>query len=106
MTDHGIRAYNSAFVVNRDGTIISYYDKMHLVPFGEYLAAACAAAAIRSGADSPKYRKIVSAGDERQSAQARPARRISLPLICYEAIFPERCRAKRHASRLDRQPDQ
>ena len=32
-----IRAYNSAFVVDRDGKILSFYDKMHLVPFGEYL---------------------------------------------------------------------
>ena len=32
-----IRAYNSAFVVDRDGKVLSYYDKIHLVPFGEYL---------------------------------------------------------------------
>ena len=31
------RAYNSIYVVDHVGSIISVYDKVHLVPFGEYL---------------------------------------------------------------------
>jgi len=31
------RAYNSIYVIDHDGTILSTYDKLHLVPFGEYL---------------------------------------------------------------------
>src|SRR5205823_9294311 len=31
------RAYNSIYVVASDGSILSVYDKVHLVPFGEYL---------------------------------------------------------------------
>jgi apolipoprotein N-acyltransferase len=31
------RAYNSIYVIDHDGTILSVYDKLHLVPFGEYL---------------------------------------------------------------------
>ena len=31
------RAYNSVYVIDHDGTILSVYDKVHLVPFGEYL---------------------------------------------------------------------
>ena len=32
-----LRAYNSIYVIDHDGSILSVYDKMHLVPFGEYL---------------------------------------------------------------------
>ena len=32
-----VRAYNSIYVIDHDGSILSVYDKMHLVPFGEYL---------------------------------------------------------------------
>ena len=31
------RAYNSIYVIDHDGSILSIYDKVHLVPFGEYL---------------------------------------------------------------------
>lgn len=31
------RAYNSAVLVNADGEIVGIYDKMHRVPFGEYI---------------------------------------------------------------------
>ena len=29
--------YNSIYVIDHDGSIVSIYDKIHLVPFGEYL---------------------------------------------------------------------
>ena len=31
------RAYNSIYVIDHDGSIVALYDKVHLVPFGEYL---------------------------------------------------------------------
>ena len=31
------RAYNSIYVLGADGSVLSVYDKVHLVPFGEYL---------------------------------------------------------------------
>ena len=34
--DH-VRAYNSVYVIDPDGSIRGIYDKVHLVPFGEYL---------------------------------------------------------------------
>ena len=33
----GLRAYNSVYVIDHNGSILSIYDKLHLVPFGEYL---------------------------------------------------------------------
>ena len=35
--DRRVRAYNSVYVIDHDGTVLSVYDKVHLVPFGEYL---------------------------------------------------------------------
>jgi apolipoprotein N-acyltransferase len=31
------RAYNSIYTIDHDGSVLSVYDKLHLVPFGEYL---------------------------------------------------------------------
>mgnify|MGYP003694504229 CR=1 FL=1 len=31
------RAYNSIYAIDHDGSVLSIYDKLHLVPFGEYL---------------------------------------------------------------------
>jgi len=35
--DNAWRDYNSAFVVEADGKMVGRYDKIHLVPFGEYI---------------------------------------------------------------------
>ena len=32
-----LHAYNSIYVIDHDGSILGVYDKVHLVPFGEYL---------------------------------------------------------------------
>jgi apolipoprotein N-acyltransferase len=32
-----LRAYNSIYLIDHDGSILGIYDKLHLVPFGEYL---------------------------------------------------------------------
>jgi apolipoprotein N-acyltransferase len=36
-SDHEWRDYNSALIVNADGARVGRYDKIHLVPFGEYV---------------------------------------------------------------------
>ena len=35
--DNAYQFYNSAFLINTLGEIMSYYDKSHLVPYGEYI---------------------------------------------------------------------
>jgi apolipoprotein N-acyltransferase len=75
--------YNSIYVIADDGTISGAYDKVHLVPFGEYVPAA-------ELADRLGIRQIVpygfSPGPARR-ALALPSGGSFLPLICYESIF-------------------
>jgi apolipoprotein N-acyltransferase len=80
------RAYNSIYVIDNTGTIQSAYDKLHLVPFGEYLP-------LQSTLESfglsqlTKLRGGFIAGTRRRPIILPNAPKM-LPLICYEAIFP------------------
>jgi apolipoprotein N-acyltransferase len=76
--------YNSAFLVGPDATVLGRYDKIHLVPFGEYI---------------PLRRLlffldklVVGIGDfrsgEAYTVMAIPPGRFAV-LICFEAIFPD-----------------
>ena len=80
-----LRAYNSAFAVGPDGSLLASYDKIHLVPFGEYV---------------PLHRLLFFVDRMARGAIAdfAPGTRFApLPtdagraatFICYEAIFPE-----------------
>ena len=79
-------AYNSIYVIDHDGSIVSLYDKVHLVPFGEYLP-------FQNFLESlglqqlTKQRGGFLAGD-RHRLIAVPGAPMALPLICYEIIFP------------------
>jgi apolipoprotein N-acyltransferase len=81
-----LRAYNSVYVIDHDGSILSVYDKMHLVPFGEYLP-------LQSFLESlglmqlTKVRGGYIPGLVRKPI-AVPRAPPFLPLICYEIIFP------------------
>jgi apolipoprotein N-acyltransferase len=80
------RAFNSVYVIDHDGTILSVYDKLHLVPFGEYLPFQDTLE--RLGLmQLTKQPGGFAAGDRRRLIDAKPAPRF-LPLICYEIIFP------------------
>src|SRR5215469_2949877 len=81
-----LRAYNSIYVIDHDGSILSVYDKVHLVPFGEYL---------------PFQRFMEKLGvmqltkmpggflaGTRRRALSVPRAPPFLPLICYEIVFP------------------
>lgn len=80
------RAYNSIYVIDHDGTVLSIYDKLHLVPFGEYLP-------FQSLMEKLGFSQLTKvqggfiAGTRRQPLAIPNAPR-ALPLICYEVVFP------------------
>lgn len=81
------RFLNSAFVIAPNGNIISRGDKIHLVPFGEY---------IPFGKYIPFVKKmVVGAGDFSPGEKAVPiftGKSQAGLLVCYEVIFPELAR--------------
>ena len=85
-TDPSARpAFNSLIAVDRQGEIVSSYDKSHLVPFGEYLPFQQFFAALG-------LRQFVPGIDGWQAGSGRrlmnvPNAPAFLALICYEAIF-------------------
>jgi apolipoprotein N-acyltransferase len=80
------RAYNSIYVIDHDGSVLSVYDKLHLVPFGEYLP--FQGLMERLGFEQlTKVQGGFIPGTIRRSL-AIPGAPRALPLICYEAIFP------------------
>lgn len=80
------RAYNSIYLIGDDGGILSVYDKLHLVPFGEYLPFQNLME--RLGFEQlTKVRGGFIPGTRRRTIAVPHAPRM-LPLICYEVIFP------------------
>jgi apolipoprotein N-acyltransferase len=82
-----ISYFNSAFLLSPAGKIVGQYDKVHLVPYGEYVP-------LRS--IFPFISKLaVSVGDFRSGNGYNPLtldnKKLGV-LICYEGIFPEASR--------------
>jgi apolipoprotein N-acyltransferase len=81
-----VNAYNSAYVIDSKGSILSVYDKVHLVPFGEYMP--FQGFLERLGLTQlTKVHGGFLPGDRRRASVIPNAPRV-LPLICYEIIFP------------------
>jgi apolipoprotein N-acyltransferase len=80
------RAYNSIYVIDGNGTILSIYDKVHLVPFGEFLPFQDALERLGLQQLTKMQGGFIS-GDRRRAIEIPRAPRM-LPLICYEIIFP------------------
>ncbi|MCB1497537.1 MAG: apolipoprotein N-acyltransferase [Bauldia sp.] len=80
------RVFNSIYVIADDGEIVAAYDKVHLVPFGEFLPfpglleriGLTQLVALPSGF-SPGARHLTLALENAPSFS---------PLICYEIVFP------------------
>jgi apolipoprotein N-acyltransferase len=86
VTPPNIAVYNSIYVLDRDGLITSTYDKLHLVPFGEYLPFQQFLEGLGLQ-ELTKQRGGFSAGDRRRLLSI-PGAPPAVPLICYEIIFP------------------
>jgi apolipoprotein N-acyltransferase len=80
------RAYNSIYLIDHDGSVLSVYDKLHLVPFGEYLP-------FQDFMEKLGFVQLTKVsggfipGLRRKPMDVPNAPRM-LPLICYEAVFP------------------
>jgi apolipoprotein N-acyltransferase len=80
------RAYNSIYVIDHDGSILSIYDKLHLVPFGEFLP-------FQSALEKLGFTQLTKVqggfipGTRRRPIELPRTPRM-LPLICYEVVFP------------------
>ncbi len=78
------RYYNSIYVIDGKGQIIAAADKVHLVPFGEYMPFGEVIEGL--GVDAVAMPGGFSAAREHQLLEA--SGKGFYPLICYEAIFP------------------
>lgn len=82
----GRDVYNSIFVMNDRAQITDIYDKLHLVPFGEYLPFQSALEAM--GLEQlTRVRGGFTPGSGRRYVET-PSIPPFVPLICYEVLFP------------------
>ncbi|MCA3597248.1 MAG: apolipoprotein N-acyltransferase [Methylobacterium sp.] len=84
-TARRFRFYNSIQMLDRDG-LQATYDKVHLVPFGEYLPVEN----LLRGMGLEQFVRVLggfSAGERRRPLDI-PGLPGSLPMICFETIFP------------------
>lgn len=86
----GERAWNSLGLFGPDGQITQTYDKLHLVPFGEYIPMGDLAYSLLGlRAFAAQLGAGYSAGTETRLMDLGPGLGLARPLICYEAIFSE-----------------
>ena len=88
-TKGNISYYNRAYLLSSSGRILGTYDKIHLVPFGEYVPLKRFLPFV--------HRLVPAAGDFSPGVKSEPLPLSPFPagvLICYEAIFPELARSQ------------
>jgi apolipoprotein N-acyltransferase len=79
--DDGV--WNSLLVIDGSGTIVAHYDKVHLVPLGEYIPFHKQLAPVAGFIGRGSF----EAGEARVTLAPAGLPSFS-PIICYEAIFP------------------
>ena len=79
--------YNSIYVIDHAGSIAAVYDKVHLVPFGEYLPLEHFLE--RLGLEELTRQRGGFLSGDRHRLIAVPGAPLALPLICYEVVFPD-----------------
>ncbi len=84
----GPRYFNSMAVLAPDGSVAAIYDKAHLVPFGEYTPFGGLLYRFGIRGFAAQYGAGYSAGEGGALLDLGRAGK-ALPLICYEAIFPD-----------------
>jgi apolipoprotein N-acyltransferase len=81
------RNFNSLISIGSTGQPSDVYDKVHLVPFGEYIPFGQMARAIGMGSLAARDGFGFSPGESVRLIDTPLGR--ALPLICYEVIFPQ-----------------
>jgi len=79
--------HNSAILLDRDGAVMQTYDKAHLVPFGEYVPFGDVMAKLGIHGLASQDGAGYAAGPSLQVIDTPVGK--MLPLICYEAVFPQ-----------------
>lgn len=82
------RAFNSLVLLDAAGAVAQVYDKHHLVPFGEYMPLGDLMARFGVSAFAARQGYGYSPGSGAELVDLGWLGR-ALPLICYEAIFPQ-----------------
>lgn len=82
-----IAVYNSIFALGSDGEIAARYDKVHLVPFGEYLPFRSLLKPL--GLDAVAAGAVDFSPGHDMAPIAIPGLPFARVLICYEAIFAD-----------------
>lgn len=84
--DPSARYYNTIYVIDDEGQITGSADKLHLVPFGEYMPLGTLLEDLGFGPVARSFGGFSAAS--RRDLLELPGGLKAVPLICYEAIFP------------------
>jgi len=99
-TERGPLYYNSAFIFLKDGSVGGHYDKIHLVPFGEYVPlkglfffvhkfAPRPIGDFEAGKDYTVFRVLLERAARDNNYSWKMVKRVGFSsLICFEDIFP------------------
>ncbi|WP_318246636.1 apolipoprotein N-acyltransferase [Alloyangia pacifica] len=89
----GLDYYNSLALVSQGPKVEAVYDKHHLVPFGEYMPFKWLFRRINISGLAARAEGGYAAGPGPELLDLGGAMGHALPLICYEAVFPQDLRA-------------